>query len=210
MPRRPRFEGEGAVHHVIPQAVDGLRLVRDDHDRRVLLDRLESVVERFEWRCLGYSVMDTHLHLVVCTPTPNLGAGMKDLTGWYAYGFNKRHQRFGHLFAGRYWSRRILTEAHLLRSVTYAALNPVAAGLCSHPSLFPWCSYARSVGDTDSGFVDTLWLRMLDERGIEDGQRAFRTFVEARLKTIRNRKIGDGSSLWNAAMPEEERRSADA
>jgi putative transposase len=37
-------------------------------------------------------------------------------------------------------------EGHLLELFRYLALNPVRAGLCTHPANWRWSSYAAAIG----------------------------------------------------------------
>ena len=105
-----------------------------------------QAVERHGWSCLAYCLLDTHLHLVVGTPRPNLGAGMKWLLGPYAQRFNERHERDGHLFRGRFYSKRIRTPAHLISAITHVVLNPVRAGIVERPEQWLWSSYSATIG----------------------------------------------------------------
>jgi hypothetical protein len=90
--------------------------------------------------------MDTHLHAVVETPEPTLGAGMQRLLGGYAYEFNRRHSRYGHLFAGPFFASLIDTEAYAMEVCAYIVLNPVKAGLVRDPADWPWSSYRATAG----------------------------------------------------------------
>lgn len=89
--------------------------------------------------------MTNHFHLVVQTPTESLSAGMHQLNGGYAKKFNERHQLDGHLFDARFRSTPVESDDHLEDVLRYVALNPVRAGLCDHPSDWPWSSF-RGVG----------------------------------------------------------------
>jgi putative transposase len=112
--------------------------------------------------------MDTHLHAIVETPDPTLGSGMKRLLGGYAFEFNRRHARYGHLFAGPYASSVIDTDAYAIQACAYVVLNPVRAGLVADPADWKWSSYRASAGLARvPDFVETrLVPRMLhaDER----------------------------------------------
>ncbi len=55
---------------------------------------------------------------------------MQWLHSSYAVRFNRRHGRFGHLFAERFSSRAIDSDAYLHDVCAYVLLNPVKAGLC--------------------------------------------------------------------------------
>ena len=130
----------------------------DDADRMRFLDELRAVVGGHGWRCGAYCVLDTHAHLVVCTPEPNLGAGMKLFLGRYAYTHNRRHGRQGHLLGRRFWSRRVDKPHYLRCAALYTVLNPVAAGICSHPGGFRWSSYRETAAATRaSGLLDLGW-----------------------------------------------------
>src|SRR5262245_365693 len=132
MPRRPRYEGADALHHVVVRAPTDMRMVDDDVDCAQFLDEFRIASQGCEWECLAYCVLSTHAHFVLQTPEPNLADGMRRLQGRYARAYNRRHQRQGHLFGRRYWSRRI-DKPHYLRCASlYAVLNPVEAGICRH------------------------------------------------------------------------------
>jgi hypothetical protein len=90
--------------------------------------------------------MPNHYHLVVETPRDDLSVGMQWLNGRYAQAFNHRHAFDGHLFQGRFWSRLVESDWHLLELSGYLALNPVAAGLCDEPGAWRWSSYSAVAG----------------------------------------------------------------
>ena len=141
MPRKPRFEAAGAIQHVVARGNAGGRIVADDDDRRALLSGLGRASERSAWRVHAYCVMNTHLHVVVETPEPTLGSGMRRLLGSYAHEFNRRYDRYGHLFTGPFSSSLVATEAYAIEVCAYVVLNPVRAGLVLAPEEWPWSSY---------------------------------------------------------------------
>jgi REP element-mobilizing transposase RayT len=164
VPRRPRLDAAGAIHHVIAKGNAGEKIVVDDRDREVLLRRLGRAIQRHRWSCLAYCLLDTHFHLIATTHAANLGSGMRWLLGGYAQAFNYRHGRQGHLFCGRFYSRRMATENHLVAALVYVSLNPVRAGIVDAPEQWKWSSYPATVGrarppsflavDAVLGFID--------------------------------------------------------
>ena len=146
MPRQPREEAPGAIHHVIPTGSGGESIVRDDLDRKWLLQRLGLTVTRHRWSCLAYCLLDTHFHLIVQTAIPNLGVGMQWMLAPYARDFNDRHERRGNLFHTRFYSTRITSDEHLTAALVYLHLNPVRAGVVERPELWRWSSYAATIG----------------------------------------------------------------
>jgi putative transposase len=55
--------------------------------------------------------------------------------------FNYSYRRTGTLWEGRYKASLIDSDAYLLTFMRYIELNPVRAGMVSHPSEYPWSSY---------------------------------------------------------------------
>ena len=53
----------------------------DDSDKQRFLDVLSAVVERFNWLCHAYCLMDNHYHSMIETPEGNLSRGMRHENG---------------------------------------------------------------------------------------------------------------------------------
>ena len=68
--------------------------------------------------------------------------------------FNRRHERVGHLFQGRFTAILVEKEPYLLELCRYVVLNPVRAKLVTHPRLWRWSSYRATAGETEG----PLWL----------------------------------------------------
>jgi putative transposase len=197
MPRRPRHEHAGALHHVVARAASDGRIVVDDSDRLRLLDEFRVVVASHRWECVAYCVMTTHVHLVLHTPEPNLGEGMKLFLGRYAFAFNRRHQRRGHLFDRRYWSRLIDRPGYLCCAAVYTVLNPVVAGACLHPLDFAWSSYRETAGvTTESGLIaPSLLVRTFADEP-EQARTNYRELIDGAVARLRARR--EDERAWDA------------
>ncbi len=114
---------------------------------------LERVVRRYRWQCLAWCLMGTHYHLIVRTPRPNLGRGMRDLNGAFARQLNERHGKFGSLFAERYSDVVIRSDEHFVKALRYVALNPVRARIVRRPEHWRWSSHAALAGLVRRPFV---------------------------------------------------------
>jgi putative transposase len=153
MARKLREEAEGAVHHVFSRGNRSVAIFVDDGDRRRYLRLLARTVRQQGWNCLSYCLMTTHMHLLIETPFPNLGAGMQRLHGDYALVFNRRHGHAGHLFQGRYGAVRVTTDEQLVTVARYIAANPVKAGLCEREHEWPWSSTAGLRGGSGPAWL---------------------------------------------------------
>ena len=156
MPRRPRIEVPGGIHHVWQRGNNKRVIFVDDEDRHCFLRLLARSVRKYGLRCLSYCLMSNHFHLVVETPMPTLGAGMRDLGSSYAQLFNERHETGGgHVFQARYNARIVETDEHFAQLLRYVAMNPVQAGLCDDPSAWPWSSHSAHLEPSGHPLVAT-------------------------------------------------------
>jgi putative transposase len=153
MPRTNRPDFAGAIHHVTARGNERQTVFRDRADRCVFLRLLDRVSAKKRWDCLSYCLMGNHFHLLVGTPEPSLASGMQWLNGRYAQLFNRRHRRVEHLWQGRYGSELIQSDAHLLATVRYIALNPVRSRLCDHPEEWRWSAHRALAGLEPPEFV---------------------------------------------------------
>ena len=77
--------------------------------------------------------MHNHYPILLETPEGNLSQGIRQLNGTYTQQFNKKYQRVGHLFQGRFKSILVEKENYLLALSRYIALNPIRANLVEDP-----------------------------------------------------------------------------
>jgi putative transposase len=154
MPRPPR-DSEPGHHHVVMGATGPGPYYLDTADRLTWVRMFVGTLQRFEWRCVGFCQLTTHVHALVDIPDESLPHGMQRLNSAYGKYFNDMHGRKGALLRTRYWSTRMKTHGQLLAAFAYIALNPLRARLCTRPEEWPWSSFATSCLLTDAfPFVD--------------------------------------------------------
>jgi REP element-mobilizing transposase RayT len=148
MSRPLRIEFPGALYHVTARGDGRDAIYLCDRDRSTFLTVLEQVCDRFQWLCHAYCLMTNHYHLLIETPAANLGRGMRQLNGVYTQRFNRRHDRVGHVYQGRYTAILVQKERHLLEVARYIVLNPVRAGMVRSAREWHWSSYRATAGLT--------------------------------------------------------------
>ena len=173
MARPLRPETAGGIFHVTARATHGRLLFVTDADREDFLAILTRVVHRYRWECLGWCLLGTHYHLLLRTPGPNLGHGMRDLNGTFARRRNHRYGEFGSLLAERYTDRLVRSEEHFLNALQYIALNPVRAGLARRPEDWRWSSHAALAGLVRRPFALAARSALRPFRGRRDDYRRF-------------------------------------
>jgi REP element-mobilizing transposase RayT len=175
----------GAVWHVTCRGNEKREIFRDGVDRRNLLELFGRVVGILRWRIHAYVLMGNHYHLLLETPEPNLSRGMRQLNGIYTQRFNRRHERAGHLFEGRFKSILVEKEAHLLELIRYVVLNPVRAGIVPGPEPRDWSNYLATAGLARApGWLEVEWTLAQFGGGPLAGD-LYRQFVEAGMREPR-------------------------
>ena len=148
MPRPLRTDAPGTVHHVIVRGVEKRTIFLDDADREDFLSRLDRLVGELGFQCHAWALIPNHAHLVLRREGKPLAVLMARLGTGYAQRFNRRYDRVGHLFQGRYRSGLVADESGLARAVAYVLGNPVRHGMVSLDALarFAWSGYGAVVG----------------------------------------------------------------
>lgn len=188
MTRPLRIEFEGALYHVTSRGDRKEDIYEDDRDRHVFLAILEDVIGRFNWLCHAYCLMGNHYHLVIETPDANLAKGMRQLNGVYSQASNRRHERVGHLFQGRYKAILVDRNAYMMELSRYVVLNPVRARLVAHPGDWQWSSYRAMTGcKYVPDWLTTRDLLSLFGNSQKEAVERYAKFVEAGI---------GGPSIW--------------
>lgn len=155
MARPIRVQYADAVYHLTARGNDRKAIYRDHYDRNRFLDALEETVARFGVVVHSYCLMPNHYHLLLQTPRANLSAAAGWLQTTYSVRFNRRHDRSGHLFQGRFKSHLVEEDAYARELVKYIHLNPVRPKAKRKPipperketlKKYPWSSHRAYAG----------------------------------------------------------------
>ena len=181
MARKKRIQAPGLLRHVMARGNGRMRIFIDDLDYGRFVHFLADTVEHFDLECWNYCVMPNHYHVTLRPSRPNLSEAIRNLNGSYGLWWNKRHERVGHVFQGRFKDQIVQRDGYLLALCRYVALNPVRAGLVTRPEEWRWSSYASTVGLRPLlPFVSAhAVLRQLGEGQLEALQTRFANYVSA-------------------------------
>lgn len=121
-------------------------ILTNDGDRRFFLSLVARGVRKGRIRVHAYSLMTNHYHLLV-TSAGCLSVFMQWAMSLFVRRINRRRDRDGPMFRGRFRARRVCGEADFRNVVRYIDQNPVAAGMVSEPEAYRFGSarhYAHS------------------------------------------------------------------
>ena len=203
MARQLRIEYERGFYHITSRGNQREKIFWDAKDRERLKTILERTKERYGYWLHAYVLMDNHYHLLIETPRANLHPIMQNINTSYSVFINRRYNRSGHLFQGRYKAFIVDKDHYLLALSRYIHLNPVRAGTVKRAEEYRWGSYQEYLyGNKDGDLVDT------DETlGLFSKQRAvavkkYKEFMEVGIQAKTPFQDATGSLLGNETFRE--------
>ncbi len=142
MPRRPRIIAAGVPLHIIQRGNNRQPCFFANEDYQLYLNWLTEYAQNTVCLIHAYVLMTNHVHLLL-TPTQSESAAnlMKQLGQRYVQYINRTYKRSGTLWEGRFRSSIIEQQNYLFICQRYIEMNPVRAGMVSHPEEYPWSSY---------------------------------------------------------------------
>lgn len=183
MARLPRFVITGQPQHIIVRGNNREAIFYEEADYLYYLKRLKQACEKHECDVHAYVLMTNHVHLLM-TPHTQEGIGkvIQMMGRYYVQYFNKKYERTGTLWEGRYKATLIDSEQYLLICSRYIELNPVRAqGMVDHPSEYPWSSYHYNAqGEVDECITShSVYLALGKQKA--GRKKAYRALFKSRL-----------------------------
>lgn len=205
MARPVRYEAAGAIYHVMARGDGGKSVFETDDDRIAWLAAMERVCGKYSWKLHAWVLMGNHYHLLLETPEPNLVAGMKWLMGVFSQGWNRRRNRRGHVFQGRYKAVVVNGEensGYYFRIVAdYIHLNPVRIGWVGGTSGkrlrdYRWSSFLYYGGRKTPEWMVTE--RVLQRFELDEGRKG----LAAYSRYLERRAMDKEGSLTDESLKE--------
>jgi len=190
MARPLRMDYPDTFYHVLSRGNEKRDIYYDEKDYLRFLDTLEKTVERFKLEVHAYVLMKNHYHLLIRTKEANLSRAIQWLGVSYSVWFNRRHERSGHLFQGRFKSFLIENDRYFTAMCLYIHGNPLRAGIVRRLWDYPWSSY-RAYADRR---YEVSWLTTGLVLGIHGGSR--KGFMKVQEMSLRGEENILGE-LWH-------------
>jgi putative transposase len=183
MPRRPRLELPGIPLHITQRGVNRAAIFVDDDDRRHYLALLRAEMERARIAVHAYVLMGNHVHLLASADVAGaMSHALRRHGQCYVQAFNRRHDRTGTLWEGRFKSCLVDSDRYLLTVYRYIELNPVRASMVATPEEHRWSSVHANLGLCNDALVTPhpLFLRLGCDRASRAA--AYRSWLYAPLR----------------------------
>ena len=155
MPRQARKLSGTGVYHVMLRGINRQDIFEDDEDYRQMVTCLRSLTERYDENghllqplCTfyAYCLMSNHIHLLLREREDTVSEVVKKLGITYAYYFNKKYGRSGHLFQDRFRSEPVDNIDYFVVLLRYIHQNPVKSAIVETAEAYPWSSWNEYLG----------------------------------------------------------------
>ena len=185
---RQKMNAPGVMSHITQRASGAELLFREEDDYLEMLARLKQICQIYQVELIAFVLMPNHIHFLLYQNEANLHEAMRDLFSQYARRHNKKYERKGHLFGGRYRQAVCLDDAYVLTVSLYIHLNPVRAGLVVRPTDYRWSSCRLfTESPAAQSFVSPQRIFELLSQDLEEAQDIYQGMLEEGLKI----KIGE-------------------
>lgn len=142
MARKRRLFGETGIYHIVLRGNNQESLFYDTADRDFFLCKLKKYILELNIDLYAYCLMGNHVHLLIGKGNYLMPLLVKKLACSYVYYFNRKYERTGHLFQGRYKSEPIEDINYFKNVYRYILHNPEKAGICSYNE-YMWNSFSQ-------------------------------------------------------------------
>ncbi|MBW1867466.1 MAG: transposase [Deltaproteobacteria bacterium] len=181
MPRGPRLDAPGTLHHVIIRGIERRRIVDNDIDREDFVTRMGTVALDTETLIYAWALLTNHAHILLRSSTAGLPTFMRRFLSGYATVYNRRHRRHGHLFQNRYKSIICEEDAYFKELVRYIHLNPLRAGMVetlAKLDRYKWCGHSVIMDRCKNDWQDRRYVLKWFGRNDKDAKKSYKGFVK--------------------------------
>jgi len=144
MPRFARKLSSTKVYHIMIRGVNKQEIFKDDFDRKKFLQIVKYYKKKYNINIYSYCLMLNHVHILIKDLDDKMCKFMKQTVGLYSQFYNKKNDRVGHLFQGRYKSEEVETKEYLLNVIRYIHKNPEKANFCKMQN-YKWSSFKEYI-----------------------------------------------------------------
>lgn len=146
MTRPLRLIAPDSWQHLTHRGADRQDVFSDDRDRLHYEFLLGELEERFGVEVHAYSLMTNHVHALTHCVDADLSGAIQHVASTYASRYNRRHERTGPLFGGRFHSTPVESNEQLLVASRYVHRNALSIVAPEALEAYRWSSLAKYAG----------------------------------------------------------------
>ncbi|WP_201243409.1 transposase [Rheinheimera salexigens] len=164
-------------YHIVQRGHNRSNCFYDDADKACYLSILARYLTGYDVQLHAFVLMSNHVHMLLTANQDGVISNLiQNLGRDYVHYFNKRYQRVGTLWDGRFKDSLVDTDQYFLTCQRYIELNPVRANMVIYPEDYHWSSYHANAKGLDINIVtphrvylnlaDTLDQRLANYRAL--------------------------------------------
>jgi putative transposase len=199
MPRANRYIVPGFAYHLTHRCHNREFLLKFAMDRQRYRIRLREALLDGSVSLLTYNITHNHVHLLAyAEDTTAVAAMMQQAAGEFARDYNRRKQRTGAFWEGRYHVTMVDSGRYLWECLQYIELNMVRCGEVAHPGQWEWSGYREMMGARKRNQLLNLdkLLDLSGARCIEE----FREHLLHGLNERIERRHLEREAMWTEAL----------
>ena len=204
MPRPTRFNVSNIPQCVVQSGADWARTFNYHDDYQNYLESLRQAAAHYGCELHAYALLPNRVQLLV-TPHSETSVAqmMQSLGRRYVQYFNRRYNRSGTLWNGRYKSCLVEPGEHMLQCYRYVDTLAAIAGVVNDALDYPWSSLRQHVGIAPRIVADDAsWLAQAPALGERLQAYAERVSTPMAAETIKeiNMNVVQGSVYGGEAF----------
>lgn len=188
MPRSARIVVPDYPYHITQRGNYKQNVFEHDIDRIKYLSWIKHYSNKYQLSLLAFCLMSNHVHFIaIPRKQDSLSKVFSIVHMRYSQYFNRKRNKSGHLWQGRFYSC-VLDEGYLLAALKYVENNPVRGGIVQVPWEWEWSSAAYHVGkskgliqlddiENETGIFIDNWQQYLESEESHQVIRRIREFT---------------------------------
>ncbi|RCX07077.1 REP element-mobilizing transposase RayT, partial [Anaerobacterium chartisolvens] len=186
MPRAARKKSEECMYHVMSRSISEIDLFQCDEDKDYYLALLKRYKDKYYCRIYAYALMDNHVHIYINPCGYDISLFMRCLNNAYVAYFNRKYNRHGHLYQGRFASSIVDSDTYSLTLSAYIHNNPKdLPEYAGREELYRYSSYGIYTGlrkDLEE-VIDVSFILAHFGRDKKAAREKYRAFTESMKET---------------------------
>ena len=198
MPRGPRLDAPGTLHHVIVRGIEKRKIVDDDTDREDFVTRMGAIALDTRTSIYAWALMTNHAHILLRSSSVGLPTFMRRLLSGYAVLYNLRHKRYGHLFQNRYKSIVCEEDTYFRELVRYIHLNPLRAGMVktlAKLERYRWCGHSVIMNRYPNDWQDRKYVLQWFGEKENHAKKSYKEFVDKGISLGKRPELTGGGLI---------------
>jgi putative transposase len=170
MPRRTIEFTQGCYYHVFNRGFSRISVFDNEDDYLYALKLIHKYFQKYFITAIAYCLMPNHYHFLLRQDDVySIGNAIRDIFNAYVQGLNKKVQRQGTLFQGRFKAIRIDNEPYLIHLCRYIHRNPIDGRKPLVERLEDWeySNFPEWTGRRNGKLVDRKFVREYFSNGAE-------------------------------------------